>query len=150
MRPLADNVEVQFPRIAAFTLRALSHTPAFVRRRVVANTLEHADNAFNRNDMDELVALLAIDAEYVPPSPLYDGPPIMGREAVREFWTNVTARFQENRITNVAIEEIAPARFVRTADVFHRDGQHELHYRIRQTTELKKGWVIRQANKVIE
>ncbi len=150
MRPLADNFEVQFPRIAALTLRALSHAPAFVRRRVVASTLGRADRAFNRGDMDELVALLAIDAEYVPPSPLYDGPPIMGREAVREFWAKVTTRFQENRITNVAIEETAPARFVRTAEFFHRDDQHELLYRITQTTELRKGWVIRQINKIIE
>jgi ketosteroid isomerase-like protein len=150
IRPLADNFEVQFPRMAALTLRALGRAPGIVRRRVLANTLGRADRAFNRGDMDELVALLSIDVEYVPPSPLYDGPSIMGGEAVREFWTEVTARFKENRITNVAIEETAPSRFVRTADFFHRDDQGELHYRIRQTTELQKGWVIRQVNELLD
>lgn len=149
IRPLADNFEVQFPRMAALTLRALGRAPAVVRRRVIANVLGRADHAFNRGDMDTIVALLAMDVEYVPPSPLHDGPSIVGREAVREFWRKVAARFQESRITNLAIEETAPSRFVRTADFFHRGDQHELHYRIRQTSELQKGWVIRQVNELL-
>lgn len=91
----------------------------------------------------------AQDVEYVPPPPVHQGPPIYGRDAVRSFWEKTLARFDENGITNLSIEETAPSRFVRTAELHHKGSQQELRYTIRQTTELRRGRVARQINEVL-
>jgi ketosteroid isomerase-like protein len=146
VRPLADSFEIRFPGLAALAVRALGRAPAAVRRRVLADVFARAEHAFNRGDLDAVFALFADEVEYTPPPPLYDGPPIVGRERVRRFWEQTRARFDEMRITNLEVEETAPSRFVRTAELFHRSPTEELRYRIRQTTELHAGRVIRQTN----
>ncbi len=149
VRPLADSFEVRFPHAAAVFVRVLARAPATVRRRVLADAFARAERAFNRGDLDAVLALFADDVQYVPPPPLYDGPPIAGREAVKRFWTETAARFDDSQITNISIEETAPARFVRTAELVHRSPQRELRYRIRQTTELRNGRVARQINDLL-
>src|SRR5208283_2901025 len=114
VRSLADRFEVRFPAAAAVFVRALGRAPAAVRRRVLTDAFARAERAFNRGDLDAVFALFADDVQYVPPPALYDGPPIAGRDAVRRFWTETAARFDDNQITNVSIEESEPARFVRT------------------------------------
>jgi ketosteroid isomerase-like protein len=149
VRPPADSFEVRFPNVAALIVRALARAPATVRRRVLTDAFARAERAFNRGDFDAVFALFADDAEYVPPPPLYDGPLIAGRDAVRRFWNETNTRFDESRITNLAIEDTAPARFVRTAELVHHGAQQELRYTIRQTTELRNGRVVRQINKLL-
>ena len=149
MRPAADSFEVRFPNFAAVLVRGLARAPRAVRRRVLTDAFGRAERAFNRGDLDAVFALFADDVEYVPPPPLYDGPPIAGREAVRRFWNDTGTRFDESRIINLEVEETAPARFVRTAQLVHRGPQEELKYRIRQTTELRNGRVIRQVNELL-
>ena len=149
MRPPADSFEVALPNLAAVVVRGLARAPATVRRRVLADAFARAERAFNRGDLDAVFALFADDVEYMPPPPLYDGPLITGRDAVHRFWNTINARFDESRITNLGIEETAPARFVRTAELVHRSPQQELRYRIRQTTELRNGRVVRQVNELL-
>lgn len=149
MRSLSDQFEVRFPGAAALIVRALGHAPAALRRRVLADAFARAERAFNRGDRDVVFALFAAGVEYVPPPPLYDGPPIVGRNEVRRFWDQISVRFPENRITNLAVEELAPDRFVRTAELVHRGGGPDLSYRIRQTTELSRGRVMRQVNALL-
>ncbi len=149
MRPLADSFEVRFPGLAAMIVRALARAPETVRRRVLTDAFARAERAFNRGDFDAVFALFSQEVEYVPPPPLYDGPPIVGREAVRRFWAEISERFDESRITNLTIEETAPARFARAAELVHRGPDQELRYRIRQTTELRHGRVVHQANELL-
>ena len=68
---------------------------------------------------------------------------------MRRFWNETNTRFDESRIANLAIEETAPARFVRTAELVHRGAHEELRYTIRQTTELRNGRVVRQINELL-
>jgi hypothetical protein len=149
MRPIADSLEVRFQGLSAVAVRAVGRAPAAVRRRVLADAFARAERAFNRGDFDAVFALFADDVQYTPPPALYDGPPIVGRDNVRRFWDETRARFDEMRITNLDIEETAPSRFVRTAELFHRNPTEQLRYRIRQTTELHAGLVIRQVNESI-
>ena len=137
------------PNVAAVLVRGLARAPGTVRRRVLADAFARAERAFNRGDLDAVFALFADDVEYMPPPPLYDGPLITGRDAVRRFWNTTNARFEESQITNLGIEETDPARFVRTAELVHRSSQQELRYRIRQTTELRNGRVARQVNELL-
>jgi ketosteroid isomerase-like protein len=140
---------VHFPGAAALLVRALGRSPSSVRRRVLADAFGRAERAFNRGDLDAVFALFAKDVECVPPPPLHEGQPLSGRDAVRRFWTEVGARFTESRITNLTIEETAPARFVRTAELVHHGANETLRYRIRQTTELSRGRVARQVNALL-
>jgi ketosteroid isomerase-like protein len=149
VRPPADSFEVRFPGAAARIVRALALAPVSVRRRVMVDAFARAERSFNRGDFDAVFAVFAENVEYVPPPPLYDGPPLVGRQAVRRFWRETTVRFDENRITNLSIEEMTPARFVRTAELVHRSPEQRLQYRIRQTTEIKEGRVVRQINELV-
>ena len=149
VRPPADSFEVRFPKFAAVLVRGLGRAPEPVRKRLLLDAFARAERAFNRGDLDAVFALFARDVEYVPPPPLYDGPPITGRDGVRQFRNGISTRFEENRITNLTVEETAPSRFVRTAELVHRKPQHELRYRIRQTTQLRNGRVARQVNELL-
>lgn len=73
--------------------------------------------------------------------------PLRGRAAVFEFWRDVLARY-ENAIENLSLDEEAPGSFVPKARLRHRphEGGEELTYAIVQTTELRRGRVVRQVN----
>ena len=141
-----DDVEVRAPALAAFVVRWLVRLPMPLRRPVLVSAFDRAEHAFNRKDFEAVTALWAKDVEYVPPSALYVGEPIRGRQAVVRFWQEVTDRFEESTITNLSIEETTPERFVRTARLSHRGDGRSLDYEIRQTTQLSAGRVIRQVN----
>ncbi|MBV9167475.1 MAG: nuclear transport factor 2 family protein [Solirubrobacterales bacterium] len=79
--PLADSVEVRLPSVAA----VLGCVVPAMRRRALARAFARAERAFDRGDLAAVVALLADDVYYVPPPPLHDGPPIVGRNAVIRF-----------------------------------------------------------------
>jgi ketosteroid isomerase-like protein len=113
---------------------------------------ERARAAFDRGDMEAVLALFADDVEYVPPRPLWDGPAIHGRAAVIDFWRSVAERFERSEIENLALMEQAPARFVRRARLRHsyRDRPGELSYTIVQTTVLGRGRVVRQVNELAD
>jgi ketosteroid isomerase-like protein len=146
-RPLADRVEVRAPRAAALAARALGRMPGPIRRRALAAAFDRARDAFNRGDLEAVFALFAIDVEYVPPPPLYEGEPLRGRAAVLGFWRDVSARYESSAIENLSLEEAAPRRFVRRARLFHRPADGDaLVYSIVQTTELAGGRVARQVN----
>jgi ketosteroid isomerase-like protein len=147
-RPLADRLEIRAPRLAAAAVRLITRLPAPVRGRVLAGAFSRAQDAFNRGDLAAVFALFDADVEYVPPPALYSGPPLRGRAAVLAFWTQALERFPASTIENLALEEAAPGRFVRTARLSHgdRDGASPLTYAIRQTTELRRGRVVRQVN----
>ena len=120
--------------------------PQSLRRRVLSDAFERAELAFNRGDLVAVFALFADDVEYVPPPALHAGPPIVGRGAVQRFWEAVLARFEQSTITNLSINEVTPARLIRTARLSHRRADHNVQYTIRQITELGRGRVIRQVN----
>jgi ketosteroid isomerase-like protein len=148
-RPLADRLEVRAPGVAAALVRLLGRMPPPVRQRALAGAFDRAQEAFNRGDLEVVFALFADDAEYVPPRPLHEGAPLVGRAAVLGFWREVLGRFDASTIENVSVEEAAPSRFVRTARLVHRAADGSLEYAIRQTTELRRGRVVRQVNEVV-
>lgn len=59
------------------------------------------------------------------------------------------ASFERSTITNLSLEEAAPARFVRTARLSHQ-GPGDLEYTIRQITQLAAGRVTRQVNEELD
>lgn len=147
-RPLADRIEIGAPWLAALAARTLGRLPDTVRRQTLRSAFDRARDAFNRGDLEAVFALFAVDVEYGPPPPLHDGGTIRGRAAVFDFWRGVQARYNENTIENLSIEETRPGYIVRRAQLRHRSHAtgEDLAYTIRQTTELEGGRVIRQVN----
>lgn len=127
--------------------QSLGLLPAALRRKALAGAFERAAAAFNRGDLEALFALFADDVEYVPPPALRPPQRIDGREAVKTFWRQVLERYPQSTITNLSLPEAEPNRFVMTARLVHGAGSRdELSYEIRQTTELRRGRVVRQIN----
>jgi ketosteroid isomerase-like protein len=147
-RPVADRIEVLAPNIAAFVVRAVGRLPRPLRRRILVAAFGRARDAFNRGDLEALFALFAADVEYGPPPPLHQGDPLRGRAALLDFWRDVRERYEENSIENLSLQEASPRRIVRRARLHHRSSAtgDELTYVIVQTTELDRGWVVRQVN----
>lgn len=147
-RPAMDTLEVRWPGFAAHAVRTLLRMPVPVRRRGLASAFDRAAAAFNRGDFEAVFALLADDAEYVPPPPL-SGKPIRGRAEVLRFWQAVPDRYPLSTIANLSIEEAGRSRFVRTARLSHTGPGTTLEYVIRQTTQLSHGRVVMQVNEVL-
>jgi hypothetical protein len=148
-RPLADRLEVGAPRLAALMARLAGRMPGPIRRRLLGAAFDRARDAFNRGDLEVVFALFDPDVEYVPPPPLHEGEPLRGRGAVFDFWRDVLGRYEESRIENLALDEAAPGRFVRRARLWHSSrGGETLSYSIVQTTELDRGRVVRQVNRL--
>ncbi len=147
-RPLADRLEVGAPRLAALAASALGHLPGSLRRSILRSAFDRARDAFNRGDLEVVFALFSEDVEYAPPPPLHDGPPLLGRVAVLEFWRAVLARYDQSTIEDLSLEEASPGRIVRHARLRHRSSAtgEELDYVIAQRTELAAGRVVRQIN----
>ena len=120
-----------------------------MRRRALHNAFDRARDAFNRGDIEAVMALFAADVEYVPPPPLGNGE-IAGLPAVLEFWRGVLARYPVSTIENLSIREAVPGRFVRTARLRQvpADAGEALEYEIVQTTLLRRGRVVRQVNQL--
>lgn len=146
-RPLADRLEVEMPGLAARGAQLVGHLPGSLRRRVLQSAFDRARDAFNRGDLAVVFALFAADVEYGPPPPLRDDGLLHGRGAVLEFWRDVLVRY-ESTIENLSLEEASPGRIVRQARLRHRSRRsgEALDYVIVQTTELKRGHVVRQVN----
>jgi hypothetical protein len=96
--------------------------------------------------MQAVFALFADDVEYVPPPALYSGAPIVGRANVLAFWNDVLTRYERSRITNLSVEALGHTSFVRTAKHSHYGREATLEYGIRQTTDVRRGRVVRQVN----
>ncbi len=150
-RPLADRIELAAPWLAALGARALGALPGPIRRRALQAAFDRARDAFNRGDIEAVMALFAQDVVYVPPPPL-GASEISGLAAVLGFWHGVLARYPDSSIENLAIREAAPGRFVRTARLHHAsaDGGEPLDYEIVQTTILRGGRVVRQVNELAQ
>ena len=147
-RPLPDRIELAAPGLAALGARALGVLPGPLRRRALQSAFDRARNAFNRGDIEAVMALFAPDVSYVPPAPLGEQE-ITGLQAVLAFWRAVLARYPQSSIENLAIREAAPGRFVRTARLRHAgQGAEPLEYEIVQTTILRGGRVVRQVNEL--
>ena len=148
-RPLADRIEVAAPGLAALGARTLGVLPGPLRRRALQAAFDRARDAFNRGDVEAVMALFAPDVQYVPPPPLGQAE-IVGLPAVLEFWRDVLERYPDSTIENLTLREAATGRFVRTARLRHSGpGTDEpLEYEIVQTTYLRKGRVVRQVNEL--
>jgi hypothetical protein len=59
-------------------------------------------------------------------------------------------RYQRSTITNLSVEETSLSRFVRTARLSHTGPDSTLRYVIRQTTQVRRGRVVRQVNETLE
>lgn len=147
-RPLADELEVRAPGVAAALARVAGHLPGSIRRVVLLAAFDRARDAFNRGDLQALFALFAQDVQYVPPPPLHGGDPLVGRTALVEFWRGALANYEQSTIENLSLEEASPGRFVRRARLRHSRASLQLEYVIVQTTELRRGRVVRQVNMV--
>ena len=145
-RPLADRLELAAPGLAALGARTLGALPGPLRRRALEAAFARARDAFNRGDIEAVMALFARDVEYVPP-PALAGAEIHGLDAVLDFWREVLARYPDSTIENLSLREAGPGRFVRTARLRHAGpGAQTLEYEIVQTTILRAGRVVRQVN----
>jgi hypothetical protein len=142
-------LELAAPGLAALVARSLGLLPAPLRRRALQSAFDRARAAFDRGDVEAVMALFAPDARYTPPPPL-GGEEISGLPAVLDFWRGVLLRYPQSTIENLEIEEAAPGRFVRTARLRHvpADGSDALEYEIVQTTILRRGRVVRQINEL--
>lgn len=147
-RPAMDMIEVRWPGFAAHTARTLLRMPVPLRRRGLASAFGRAEAAFNRGDFAAVLALFTDDVDYVPPPPL-SGTPIRGRAEVLRFWEAMPGRYPRSTITNLSVEETGRNRIVRTARLSHAGPDAALEYVIRQTTQLSRGWVVRQVNEVL-
>ena len=148
-RPLIDQIEVSAPSLAALINQMALHLPVPLRRRLVEAAFDRAEAAFNRGDFEPICALFTANAEYVPPPALHNGQPIIGREAMLQFWNDVLARYPKSSIANLSIQQATPRQFVRTAKLSHDGPAGHLDYVIRQTTELRHGHIIRQTNEEV-
>jgi predicted MFS family arabinose efflux permease/ketosteroid isomerase-like protein len=148
-RPVMDTLEVRWPGLAAHAAGLLLRLPGPVRRRVLASAFGRAQAAFNRGDFPAVLALFADDVDYTPPPPLSRAP-IRGRAAVLRFWQAMPGRYQRSTITNLSVEQASPRRFVRTARLSHTGPDSTLEYVIRQTTQVRRGRVVRQVNETLE
>ena len=148
-RPVMDTLEVRWPGLAAHAAGLLLRLPGPVRRRGLARALDRAQAAFNRGDFQAVLALFADDVDYVPPPPL-SRTPIRGRTAVLRFWQAMPDRYQRSTITNLSVEQTRPRRLVRTARLSHTGPDSTLDYVIRQTTQIRRGRVVRQVNETLE
>jgi ketosteroid isomerase-like protein len=151
-RPVIDSLEVSAPALASLLARLVGQLPAGIRRQALQAAFDRARDAFNRGDLEAVFALFAEDVEYAPPPPLHTGAPLHGRAQVLEFWSGVRARYETNMIENLALDESAPGRFVRRARLCHCSSgcSRRLEYTIVQTTELRRGRVVRQVNVLAE
>jgi MFS family permease len=147
-RPVMDTLEVRWPRLAAHAAGLSLRLPGPVRRRGLASALDRAQAAFNRGDFQAVLALFADDVDYVPP-PL-SRTPIRGRTAVLRFWQAMPGRYPRSTITNLSVEETRPRRLVRTARLSHTEPDSTMEYVIRQTTQIRRGRVVRQVNETLE
>ena len=147
-RSLADRLEVGAPWLATLGARTVGALPEPLRRRILQAAFDRARDAFNRGDLDVVFAMFADDVDYAPPPPLSHDPSLRGRTAVLEFWRDVFARYDDNTIENVSLEETSRGHVVRRARLQHRryDTSETLDYVIAQTTELRSGRVVRQVN----
>jgi len=148
-RPVMDTLEVHWPGLAAHAAGLLLRLPGPVRRRGLASAFDRAQAAFNRGDFQAVLALFADDVDYVPPPPL-SRTPIRGRTAVLRFWQAMPDRYQRSTITNLSVEQTRPRRLVRTARLSHTGPDSTLDYVIRQTTQIRRGRVVRQVNETLE
>lgn len=144
-RPVMDALEVRWPGLAAHAVGFMLRLPGPVRRRGLASAFDRAEAAFNRGDFQAVLALFTDDVDYLPPPPLS-----RGRAAVLRFWQAMPGRYQRSTITNLSIEETSPRRFVRTARLSHTGTDSTLQYVIRQTTQVRRGRVVRQINETPE
>jgi len=129
--------------------RLLGLLPGALRRRALQSAFDRARDAFNRGDIEAVMALFAQDVEYVPPPPL-GRDVIRGLPAVLDFWRDVFARYERSTIENLSLGEAEPGRFVRTARLSHigPPGTENLNYTIVQSTWLRAGRVVRQVNEI--
>jgi ketosteroid isomerase-like protein len=144
-----DTLEVRWPGLAAHAAGLLLRLPGPVRRRGLASAFDRAEAAFNRGDFQAVLALFADDVDYVPP-PALSRTPIRGRAAVLRFWQAMPGRYQRSTITNLSVEEASPRYYVRTARLSHTGPDSTLQYVIRQTTQVRRGRVVRQVNETLE
>jgi ketosteroid isomerase-like protein len=130
--------------------RALGILPGPLRQRALQSAFDRAREAFNRGDIEAVMALFAQDVEYLPPPPL-SREEIRGRSDVLAFWHDIFARYPTSTIENLSLDEAEPGRFVRRARLRHtrQDGE-VLEYVILQTTILRGGRVVRQVNELTE
>jgi EmrB/QacA subfamily drug resistance transporter len=147
-RPAMDTLEVRWPAVAAHAAGLMLRLPGPVRRRGLASAFGRAEAAFNRGDFQAVLALFADDVDYVPPPPL-SATTIRGRTAVLGFWQAMPARYQRSTITNLALEEAGARQFVRTARLRHTGAGATVEYVIRQTTQVRRGRVVRQVNEIV-
>jgi ketosteroid isomerase-like protein len=130
-------------------LRIVVALPGPLRRRVLVSAFRHAEDAFNRGDLDAVFASFADDVEYLPPAPLPRAAPIVGKARVLAFWEDVAARYESEIETN-ELRELGRGRMFRAARLRHvaRDGDETIEYSIEQLTEIEGGQVVSQRNAV--
>ena len=145
-RPLIDQLEVSAPYLVALMNLMALRLPDPLRRRLVVAAFNRAEAAFNRGDFEPIFALFTNDAGYVPPPALYDGRPIIGRAAMLQFWNDVLVRYPKSSIKNLSTQQVTVGKFVRTARLSHDGPAGHLSYVIRQTTQLRRGRIVRQIN----
>lgn len=132
-------------------LRVVIALPGPLRRRILISAFHHAEDAFNRGDLDAVFAAFAEDVDYLPPSALPGAGPIEGKARVMAYWEEIAARF-ESEIETTALREIQRGKMFRAARLRHldRSGGTNLEYRFEQVTEIAGGQVVRQQNIVLD
>src|SRR5690349_23728680 len=84
-----------------------------LQEHMARTTIDSFNDAFNRQDVDALAALLTDDTVFENTSPAPDGRRIVGRAAVAEFWRawfehNPGARFEAEEVIVSGNRAIVP------------------------------------------
>jgi len=130
-------------------LRAVLCLPGPLRRRVLISAFRHAEDAFNRGDLEAVFAAFADDVDYLPPAPLPGARPIQGKAAAIGFWEGIAARYQ-SEIETSELRERGRGNMFRVARLRHvgRDRGEIIEYGIEQVTKIRGGEVVLQRNDV--
>jgi uncharacterized protein (TIGR02246 family) len=84
--------------------------------------VEAFNEAFNRHDVDAIMALMTDDCVFENTRPAPDGTRVAGQDAVRSFWTQFFARSPQARFDTEEIFESGDRCVVRWMYQWVRDG----------------------------
>lgn len=128
-------------------LRVVVALPGPLRRRILIAAFRHAEDAFNRGDLDAVFVPFSENVEYLPPSPLPGAGPIEGKVEVLTFWRGIADRY-ESEIETSELRELEKGTMCRVARLRHveRNSGEVIAYTIEQVTEIAGGAVVSQRN----
>lgn len=144
---LFDRFVIRFPGAARLVMRAVLGLPSRrLRLQLVSPLLRLAYGSLSRGTfLDVFAAFIAPDVDWILPVPWPDVPDrhLVGREAVRRFYGELSTRFNQNTMP-VTIQERERGVLVVHAITHIRVEGSDLEAEVRDIDEihLRRGWIV--------